>query len=172
MKTNLLITTLLLGVSPAAFSQMMPGPPPDLIAMELDRNHDHELSSREIKNAARSLKKLDEDRDGIISEEELRPEPPSRERRRKKDDDKNANPPPAPPKSELVAAIDTDGDGSLSKQEIEAAADALLKLDQDGNGELDNTEVPALGEFREEGGFGPPPGGGGGGGRPPHPPRR
>jgi|TARA_B110000037_G_scaffold33898_2_gene41002 hypothetical protein len=131
-------------------------------AMALDKNGNHELSKREIRIAARSLGRLDEDRDGVLSKEELRPEPPEGRRRKKKDNGNNANPPPAPPPSELLSAIDTDGDGSLSKEELKAAPEALLKMDRDDNGKLNHDEAPSLGD--PNGDRAGPPGGG--------PPRR
>lgn len=168
MKTKQLIPALLIGVSLNALSQHMPpGPPPDIIVMSLDKDHDHELSKREIKNAARSLGKLDEDRDDALSAEELQPEPPDG-KKRKNDDAENQTPPPAPPPSALMSAIDTDGDGTLSKEEIESAPESLAKLDQDGDGKITYEEESDLGDPDEEN-SGPPPGGGGGppGGGPP-----
>ena len=140
--------------------------------MTLDKDHDHKLTAREIRISERSLLKLDEDDDGALSKEELRPEPPRR--RRKKD--ANQNPPPAPPPSELMSAIDTDGSGDLSKAELEAAPKTLLALDKDKDRKIDNEEARSLGKPNDVppgrpggGGFGPPPGGGGGFGPPPGP---
>ena len=170
MKTKQLIPTILIGFSLNVLAQNMPpGPPPDPVAMALDKNGNHELSKREIRIAARSLGKLDEDRDGVLSKEELRPEPPEGRRRKKKDNGNNANPPPAPPPSELLSAIDTNGDGSLSKEELKAAPESLLKMDRDDDGKLNHDEAPSLGDPNGDR-AGPP--GGGGGGRPPHPPGR
>lgn len=118
-----------------------PGPPPpDPVAKALDRNHDHELSSREIKNAPRALLKLDEDRDDALSREELRPEPPRGEGRGPRDDG-DQDRPPGPPPSPLREAIDRDGDGALSAAEIEEASESLLKLDADDDGQLSAREV-------------------------------
>lgn len=55
----------------------------------------------------------------------------------------------------VMAALDKDKDGKISKDEIANASKALLTLDKDENGELDSAEM------RPEGGFG----GGFGGGR-------
>lgn len=165
MKTKTLIPALVIGLSAYAMAQEgPPPPPPSPIARALDKNEDGELSSREIKNAARQLLKLDEDRDDALSEEELRPEPPEGQEK----PENNQNPPPAPPLSEFMTALDTDGDGTLSEAEIEAAATTLLTLDKDGDGEIDNTEAESLripDEENQGGGMGGPPGG-----RPPHGP--
>ena len=161
MKIVQLAPTLLIAIATCAYSQMPPGPPPDVVAMTLDKDHDHKLTAREIRIASRSLLKLDEDDDGALSKEELRPEPRGG-RRRKKD---AQNQPPPPPPSILMETIDTDGDGTLSKDEIDAAPDTLPKLDKDEDRKIDNTEAPSLGAPNKDG-----PPGGGGGGRPPRPP--
>jgi EF hand len=169
MKTKTLIPAALLALSACAFSQRPPGPPPpDIIAVKLDKDHDHKLTAQEIGNAEKSLLKLDEDEDGALSEEELRPEPPRGHRRnRHYDADADINPPPPPPPSELMTTIDTDADGTLSKEELKEASTTLLKLDENSDGKINNSEAPCLGDSDEED-FGPPDGGGGR--RPPGPP--
>ena len=160
MKTNYLIPALLIGASLQSIAQGPPlGPPPSPVAMTLDRDHDHEISKREIKNAARQLLRLDQDKDGTISAEELKPEPPRHERR--KDDDQN--PPPAPPPSELLKALDTDDSGDLSAAEIEAASESLAALDRNDDGTISSEEGgmvrPDNGGGEGPPGGGPPPGG-------------
>lgn len=50
--------------------------------------------------------------------------------------------------SPLMAALDADGDGVISAQEIEGAAAALKKLDKDGDGKLSGEEIrPSFGGF-------------------------
>jgi hypothetical protein len=76
-------------------------------------------------------------------------------------------PPPPPP---LMKALDADGDGTISAEEITGASEALKKLDKNDDGKLDLEEVrpphPPRGpegrgfearRARDE--FGPPPGG-------------
>ena len=65
-----------------------------------------------------------------------------------------------------MTAIDTDGDGTLSKEELECAPNTLLELDDDSDGKIDHEEAPSLGDPDAEI-HGPP---GGGGARPPGPP--
>lgn len=66
----------------------------------------------------------------------------------------------------LVVALDTDGDGELSADEIANAAAALKKLDRNEDGKIDRREM--LGGMRGPGGPGGPagPGGPGAGRRP------
>jgi Ca2+-binding EF-hand superfamily protein len=47
--------------------------PPDPVMMALDTNHDGIISASEIKNAAASLKTLDKNSDGQLTEDEYRP---------------------------------------------------------------------------------------------------
>jgi hypothetical protein len=61
-------------------------------------------------------------------------------------------PPFGPPPSPVIAALDTDADGSLSADEIKNAARALLTLDHNQDGVLDESELRPP----------PPPGGPGG----------
>lgn len=63
---------------------------------------------------------------------------------------------PAPPP--IQAALDVDGDGELSSEEIAGAVAALKKLDKNGDGKLDREELRPP---RPEGGFAGRPGFGG-----------
>jgi Ca2+-binding EF-hand superfamily protein len=47
----------------------------DLTAAALDTDKNGEISAEEIANAATSLKALDKNNDGVITEEEVRPVP-------------------------------------------------------------------------------------------------
>ncbi len=173
MKTAHVITLLLAATSLPVFAQMPQGPPPDPVSMALDKNHDQKLSASEIKGATKALLKLDKNRDNSLSVEELRPEPPKG--RRKKD--QNNGQMPQPPPSTLLRTLDTDSSGDLSKEEIAAASESLLKLDGDGDGKLSSEEADLTAPTGGQGG-GPPGGGGpnngggpnGGGGPPPPPP--
>ncbi|MEM1062248.1 MAG: hypothetical protein AAGJ97_07965, partial [Planctomycetota bacterium] len=71
--------------------------------------------------------------------------------------------PPAPP---LVVALDTDGDGVISADEIAAASRTLLTLDKDGDGQLSDEETrpPRPEGFGRRGGPGGPDRGRGPGG--------
>ena len=168
-KTSRIIPILIVGASLRAFAQAPQGPPPDPLGMTLDKNHDHEFSASEIKDATRALLKLDKDRNNALSAEELRPEPPKGQGRRKSDRQNEQNAPnDGPPPSKLMEALDSDSSGDLSAAEITSAPKALLALDTDGDGKLSSTEA-GISESpgRRNGGGGRPPGGGGG---PPPPP--
>ena len=69
--------------------------------------------------------------------------------------------PPAGPRLPLMTALDANGDGELSAEEIAGAAQALKKLDKDGDGKLSREELrPTDGRFGPGG-----PGGAGPDGR-------
>lgn len=63
---------------------------------------------------------------------------PPRENR----DDGRPGPPPPPPGDPIVDLFDTNGDGELSKAEIQNAVAALKKLDRNGDGSLTRDEMP------------------------------
>jgi len=56
----------------------------------------------------------------------------------------------ADPPGKLIKALDADGDGTLSAEEIIAASSALMKLDQNGDGRISRPEwMPTRGELAE-----------------------
>lgn len=74
---------------------------------------------------------------------------------------------PGMPTFPLMMALDADGNGEISADEINNATAALKKLDRNRNGKLEADELrPSFGRGREGGFFDGPPGGGReGGGR-------
>ncbi len=102
----------------------------------LDTDDDGEISAGEIDAAPESLASLDDDGDGRLSGDELRPPPP---------------PPiggPARTPSEATAAFlafDTDGDGALDGAELPSQLTSLLsRADADGDGAATAAEILAL----------------------------
>jgi Ca2+-binding EF-hand superfamily protein len=127
----------------------------------MDADTNGVLSAVEIANAPAALMTLDINTDGLISDEELRPQLPP---------DAPAGAPPNAPDGNrprfvppLLAALDADTDGALSTEEIANAPTALNKLDTNTDGQITGDEMrPA-----RPGGHGRGPGRGGPGGPPP-----
>ena len=102
----------------------------------LDTNDDGEISAAEIDAAAESLATLDEDGDGQLTEDELRP--------------RGGGPigGDARTPGEATAAFmrfDTDADGLLERTELASQFVSLLtRADADGDGAASETEILAL----------------------------
>jgi len=132
----------------------MPEVPP--IFAIFDTDHDKELSADEITAAADALGKLDKDGDGKVTLKELHTPPDGKKPRRQ------PNKRPLPP---LIAALDTDHDGTISASELAAAPASLKALDKDGDGTLSPAELHPQGppprragkQGGENGPEGPPP---------------
>lgn len=121
--------------------------PPALI-MALDANHDGVISADEIANAPAALKTLDKNGDGQLTFDEYMGPPPG------KHGNGGTNAPAGPPQDEqngsrhpkhpvppMVAALDTNGDGIISADEIANASASLLTLDKNGDGQLTRDEL-------------------------------
>lgn len=123
--------------------QQMPMPPPPSLVAALDGDGDGVLSRKEVRRAADAIERMDEDRDGEITMEELHvpqppPPPPKKDEAQadaKKEGDRK---PPMPP---VIKVLDTDGDGTVSATELEAAPESLKELDKDGDGALSPEEL-------------------------------
>jgi len=121
-------------------------PPPMPLIEAFDTNHDGIISAAEIANAPAALKTLDKNGDGQLTPDEyMPPRPPGGPGGPGGPPD--GAPPgggsqssgqgkhhrPVPP---IVAALDTNGDGIISADEIANASASLLKLDKNGDGQL------------------------------------
>ena len=100
----------------------------------IDTDKDGVLSAAEVKNAPAALKKLDKNKDGKITQEELRPST-----------------------DEIVARFmgyDENKDGKLSKDEMPAQMQRMFdRLDTNSDGSLDEQELQALAaSFGQRGG--------------------
>lgn len=119
------------------------------IMKALDTDEDGQLSASEIENASKSLLKLDKNGDGAISPEEMRPEPgqmpmfagpggPG---------GPGAGGPPggAAGMARMFEARDKDKDGKLSGDEIpEQMLPRLNMLDTNGDGSIDKSELEKM----------------------------
>ncbi len=161
MKTKAILITLAV-VSQAIVnaqsndgSQDQPPPhrPPPMrplpIVEALDTDHDGIISAAEIAAAPQSLLKLDKNGDGELTPDEyMGPPPPDAPKNHPHPanasgqkvvaggKDKNQGDRPKPPVPPIVAALDTDHDGTISASEIADAANSLLTLDKNGDGQL------------------------------------
>ena len=127
--------------------------PPEATAafMTFDADEDGELDSAELPSQFLSLLvRADADGDGAASETEVlalltaEAEPPPEPEA----DDEETEPveaggdaEPARPRIPLMAALDADGDGTVSAAEIASAPQSLRALDTDGDGRLAQEEL-------------------------------
>ncbi len=168
MRTYKIQWILALLASASAYAQRPPNnhgdrrppPMPPLFGV-LDTNHDGALSEKEMKDAPKLLERLDKNRDGQVTAEELRlpPPPPKGNGDEQKDPPSGKRPPPP-----VIAALDVDHDGTISAKELENASESLKELDENGDGELSPEELRPHGPPPppQDGGEpeGPPPQGG------------
>lgn len=138
-----------------------PPPVPPLFAA-IDADHDGIISAAEIQGASDALKGLDQNGDGTITRDELRPPRPAGENATEGDVPKGPPPGKFPPPP-VIAALDTDKDGTISAEELTNAPESLKQLDKDDDGALSPQELRPQGPPpppREDGGDhpqGPPP---------------
>jgi hypothetical protein len=132
---------------------------PPIIAA-LDANHDGTISTDEIANAPAVLKTFDKNNDGAVQLEELRPK--AQEGADEGKDGERKGPPPGGrrpngpragaagpdggkvfhlPIPPVIAALDANGDKTISADEIANASNALKTLDKNGDGQLTKEEL-------------------------------
>ena len=160
----------------------------------LDANGDHVISAAEIKNAAKALAKLDKNKDGKLTQDELRPEfggrgdghdgpPPRRDGEggrpgggeggrggdggRPGEGGQGGRPGNSNEFLDRVMSFDENKDGKLSRKEIPERMQRMIERgDANKDGSLDRDELKKMFESFG-GGRGGQGQGGQGGGRPP-----
>jgi EF hand len=144
------------------------GPPPNRLFMAIDTDDDGELSAREIASAPESIARLDRNKDGIITEDEVRPPPPPPTGGRRGP----GGPPDAKALVDSVMRFDKDGDGKVTARELpDRMARMLEQGDANHDRSLDRSEIETLASRQSprrpgRSGGGPPRGGPPGGGPP------
>jgi len=132
-----------------------PTSPEELSAMLMafDRNKDGRLSKDELPERLQGvLARADENKDGLLTDDEIRktaaaqPQPTAGGRGERGREGEGRGGPPR--RDALFAALDLNGDGALSADEIAAAPAHLKALDTDGDGALALPEVFAQGRGR------------------------
>jgi len=115
----------------------------------LDADEDGQLSASEIENASKSLLKLDKNGDGVLSAEELRPDPAQMPMFAGPNGPGRPGAPGAPgagPGPEMMLRMfenrDLDKDGKLSGDEIPPQMkERLSNMDTNGDGAIDKSEI-------------------------------
>jgi Ca2+-binding EF-hand superfamily protein len=114
---------------------------PAFLALDADR--DGVISSAEVANASTSLKTLDANGDGKLSEDEVRPQMSGRGARSGRGGEPGET--PAPTTDEMVKtlmAFDKNGDGQLTSDELPERMHGLFdRADADKNGVLTVDEI-------------------------------
>ena len=131
---------------PLGMMQMMP------LMKVLDTDQDGTLSASEIANASKALVHLDKNGDGIISSEEMRPDPSTMP-----GGFAGAGPGAGGQfngamMSKIFERSDANADGKLTGDEIpERMRDKVAMIDKDGDGSITKSEFAAMAARMEEG---------------------
>ena len=125
------------GISPQAMALFFRNLP---VMKTLDVDEDGQLSPAEIENASKSLIKLDKNGDGILSAEEMRPDPTQMPMFAPGGQPNN------PPNPELMMRMfegrDQNKDGKLTDDEIPPQMrERLSNIDQNNDGQIDRSEI-------------------------------
>ncbi len=157
LMTILACAAILASTAEAQNSGRQPGqghrPPKPPIDTVLDANSDEIVDADEIANASAAITTLDSDGDGTLTADECLPrrrQRPGGQDRRGQSSSVGTNQPGQgsgqggeghrPPQPPIFTALDADGDGLISADEIANAPATLSSLDKDGDGSLTATE--------------------------------
>lgn len=132
---------------PMGMMQMLP------IMKALDTDQDGSLSASEIANASKALVQLDKNGDGIISNEEMRPDPSAMQGGIAGGGPGGNGPLAGAMMGKMFEKSDANSDGKLSGDEIpERMRDRLKMVDKDGDGSISKSEFTAMAARMEDGG--------------------
>ncbi len=141
--------------------------PPHPVMTVLDADRDHTISAAEIAGATKALLTLDKNKDGKLSQDEMRPQRPNRRQggmqrgnnqsqqggnnyqgqqgqqgqRGQQGQQGMRNNRRRPPKLPALTAMDTDGNNELSAAELANAPNSLLTLEKNKDGKLSHDEI-------------------------------
>jgi Ca2+-binding EF-hand superfamily protein len=117
----------------------------------LDTDQDGSLSSTEIANASKTLIQLDKNGDGVISTEEMRPDPSAIMGGLAGGGPGGNGPMNGQMMTKLFESRDKNGDGKLTGDEIpERFQDKLKVVDKDGDGAITKAEFASVAGRMEE----------------------
>ncbi len=131
---------------PMGMMQMMP------LMKVLDTDQDGTLSASEIANASKALVQLDKNGDGIISSEEMRPDPSAMPGGFAGAGPGAGGQFAGAMMGKMFEKSDANGDGKLSGDEIpERMRDKMGMIDKDGDGAITKAEFAVMAARMEEG---------------------
>lgn len=115
--------------------------------MRFDANGDGVLDSSEVPGRMQGIfGRGDRNQDGKLTRDEVEALAQAQPRGSRERPAMGGNGPGGPARDPLGAAIDADGDGTISASELAAAPAAIAKLDRNGDGVLEADEIrPAFG---------------------------